>query len=213
MMLKSGDSMSGRRIGSGFNKSLIYHSFSVAHYSRLLCNALHFSRTEVTNLYIAAIFHDIGKICISNEILKKPGKLTNKEWAIIKRHPLYAERILIRVPFSRNISKPVRHHHERFDGTGYPDGLRGEEIPLYSRILALADAFAAMTSDRCYRTALPVQKALAELVRCSGSQFDPLLAEAFIKTIQDKKHLLTGESIISEKALQGSDHNDTKIGE
>jgi HD-GYP domain-containing protein (c-di-GMP phosphodiesterase class II) len=126
----------------------------------------------------AALLHDIGKIKVPGEIINKPGRLTNEEWEIMKTHTLEGERLLSQVGgILGNVGRIVRSCHEDWDGTGYPDGLVGEEIPLVARIVRACDAFSAMTTDRSYRKARPVEEAVAELKRCSGTNFDPIVVE------------------------------------
>jgi two-component system cell cycle response regulator len=132
---------------------------------------------ELEHLVRAADVHDIGKLGVPDEILRKHGPLTDEEWAFIRRHPLIGERILAASPALRSIAETVRSTHERWDGEGYPDRLAGEEIPLPARVIAVCDGFTAMTSDRPYRAAMTVTEALAELERGAGTQFDPLLVE------------------------------------
>lgn len=126
-----------------------------------------------------AQIHDLGKISIPDEILKKPGRLTEQEFAVIKHHPRAGHRLLTAFPELGFTLPGVLHHHERWDGKGYPNRLRGEEIPLESRIIAVVDSFDAMCSDRPYSKARPVGEAVDEIMRCAGSQFDPMVAEAF----------------------------------
>lgn len=128
----------------------------------------------------AGVLHDIGKIGISSTILNKPGKLTPEEYETIKSHPRMGKRILEHISFLRDVVPIVYHHHERHDGMGYPLGLKGDEIPLGARVMAVADTYDAMTSDRPYRTGLGHEKAVSELIRCSGTQFDPDSVEAFV---------------------------------
>ena len=132
-----------------------------------------------------ALLHDVGKIGVPEAILSKPGPLSTEEWTVLRRHPEIGERICRPLGLSAEFVPIVRHHHERWDGAGYPDGLRGAAIPLGARIVGLADAFDAMTHDRPYRRAFSVAHALAELRRESGRQFDPDLVEPFIDTIDD----------------------------
>jgi diguanylate cyclase (GGDEF)-like protein len=134
----------------------------------------------------AAQMHDIGKIAIPDEILAKPGPLDDLEWRLMERHTLIGERILCAAPGMQGVAGIVRASHERWDGNGYPDGLKGEEIPLGARIIFVCDAFEAMTSDRSYAAAMPAEAALAELWRCAGSQFDPELVRAFIEAFEDE---------------------------
>lgn len=138
---------------------------------------------ELKLLEYAGYLHDIGKIKVPDYILKKPGKLSDEEYMIMKMHPVWGEEILQNVSTFREIGKLVRHHHERWDGKGYPDGLAGEDIPFYSRILALSDSFQAMTAYRPYKKRLTIEEALEEIKRCKGSQFDPYLSDYFIEMI------------------------------
>jgi HD-GYP domain-containing protein (c-di-GMP phosphodiesterase class II) len=125
------------------------------------------------------LLHDIGKIGVPDAILRKPAKLTEEEWVRMREHPLHGQKILGGIEFLEGASKVVAQHHERWDGTGYPRGLKGEEIDLSARIFAVADAFDAMVSDRVYRTGRTYEVALAELDSCAGRQFDPRVVEAF----------------------------------
>ncbi|MGZ4314734.1 MAG: HD-GYP domain-containing protein [Gaiellaceae bacterium] len=132
----------------------------------------------------AALLHDIGKIKVPGEIINKPGKLTDEEWEIMKTHTLEGERLLSQVGgILGNVGRIVRSCHEDWDGTGYPDGLAAEEIPLVARIVRACDAFSAMTTDRSYRKARPVDEAIAELRRCSGTDFDPVVVEALATAV------------------------------
>src|SRR6266550_8730471 len=132
----------------------------------------------------AALLHDIGKIKVPGEIINKPGKLTDEEWEIMKTHTVEGERLLSQVGgILENVGRIVRSCHEDWDGTGYPDGLAGEEIPLVARIVRACDAFSAMTTDRSYRKARPADEAIAELRRCSGSDFDPAVVDALAATV------------------------------
>ncbi len=133
----------------------------------------------------AGLLHDIGKIGIPSSILNKPGKLTPDEYEAIKGHPAMGQRILDPISFLREVVPVVYHHHERFDGTGYPTGLGGAEIPLASRLMAVADTYDAMTSDRAYRRGLSHKEAVAELRRCAGTQFDPECVDAFLEAFGD----------------------------
>ena len=130
-----------------------------------------------------ALLHDIGKIGIPNEVLHEPGKLNDAQWEIMKQHPVIGERIVARIPGLESVAQAIRHEHERWDGKGYPDGLKGDSIPLASRIVLVCDAFHAMTSDRPYREAMPVEDARAELVRHAGTQFDPVIVGALLSSL------------------------------
>ena len=161
------------------------HSMRVTLYSILLAKELGVSQTDIEKLEIASLLHDIGKVGISEEILQKPTGLTDEEYEIMKTHSENAEKIITGIKKLENIIPIVRHHHERWDGRGYPDKLQGEEIPFFARIIALADTYDAMTSTRSYRKALSHDEAIKEIKKCAGTQFDPILAEKFIE-IQNK---------------------------
>ncbi len=156
------------------------HSQRVMEYALLQGRSLSFSDDNLAVLEYGGILHDVGKIGIADTILSKPGSLTEEEWTAIRQHPSIGANILKDIPFLEKVSQLVRHHHERYDGHGYPDGLSGEGIPMGARVLAVADAFDTMTTARSYRAALTVEYALAELRRCCGSQFCPVAVEAFI---------------------------------
>lgn len=158
------------------------HSERVARYSAALAKWLGLSDAMVEIVRQAALMHDIGKIgCVMN--LNKPGKLTQDEYEIFKRHPAYGREILDPIKFLEPVIPGVHLHHERWDGRGYPLGLAKEEIPLIARIISVADTYDAMTSDRAYRRALPHEVSVNEIVRCSGSQFDPSIAGEFTERI------------------------------
>ncbi len=161
------------------------HSNRVAKYSRMLAKALGESEKTQERIYYAALLHDIGKIGIPKAIINKPGKLTDEEYEIIKTHPAIGGDILKSISSMPEISIGARSHHERYDGKGYPDGLAGEEIPWIARIIGVADAYDAMTSNRSYRSYLPQDKVKAEIIRCKGMQFDPKVADAMIKLIEE----------------------------
>ncbi|MDD5258586.1 MAG: HD domain-containing protein [bacterium] len=157
------------------------HSDRVTKFAIQIARQLQLGRTFIDTLKIACILHDVGKIGIIKEVLNKPGKLNDAEFDIIKMHPVLGEQIIAPVAFLAPIKPIVRHHHERFDGRGYPDGLKGEIIPYLSRIIAVADTYDAMTSERPYRPALSTEIALAEIRKCSGTQFDPEVVKAFLE--------------------------------
>jgi diguanylate cyclase (GGDEF)-like protein len=140
---------------------------------------------QVDELRTVALLHDIGKIGIPDQILHKPGKLSDDEWRLMREHPAIGERILRPVPGLSSVATAVRHEHERWDGKGYPDGLAGDAIPLASRVVLACDAWHALVSDRPYRTALPREEALEELRRCSGTQFDPRVVHALLGCLED----------------------------
>ncbi|HET8999571.1 MAG TPA: HD domain-containing phosphohydrolase [bacterium] len=140
---------------------------------------------EVQDIRWGARLHDIGKIGVPDAILSKPGGLTEQEWATMRRHPILGEEILSSLDRMRGVAKLVRHHQEKWDGTGYPDGLTGDAIPLGSRILAVVDAYGAITEARPYKPARTVAEAVAEIKRCAGNQFDPRVTEVFCKVVEE----------------------------
>ncbi|MFI5005705.1 MAG: HD-GYP domain-containing protein, partial [Solirubrobacterales bacterium] len=140
---------------------------------------------ELDVLARAAELHDVGKIAIPDAILNKPGPLDDEEWLFMRRHTILGERILKAAAALRPVAELVRSSHERFDGTGYPDGLHGEEIPLGARIIFVCDAFDAMISERSYSGSITPSEAIAELRACAGTQFDPEVVEAFIATLEE----------------------------
>ena len=155
------------------------HSFRVRTYSVHLATLMNYPERLLSRLAYAGLLHDIGKIAVSDEVLLKPGRLTAEEFGRLQVHPVVGERIVRRMGFLHEEANLIRHHHERWDGSGYPDGLRGEEIPLGSRLFAVADTLDAMTSNRCYRSSLTVPDAQKEIARCAGTQFDPQIADVF----------------------------------
>jgi diguanylate cyclase (GGDEF)-like protein/PAS domain S-box-containing protein len=159
------------------------HSDRVSHYCLMMGEKLNLTKNEILELEFAGLIHDIGKITIPDSILKKPGKLTEDEWTIMKTHTTHGYQILRSADKYSKLADYALTHHERWDGKGYPKGIKEEEIPLFSRIICICDAFEAMTSDRPYRKALPVESAIEELIRCSGSQFDPYLVNLFVKKV------------------------------
>ncbi len=161
------------------------HSNRVSAYALALSGALGDTPTDVVRVRLAGLLHDVGKIGVPDAVLTKPGKLSDEEFAIIKQHPAIGERMLRAVPFLGDILPAVRHHHERWDGAGYPDGLRGEAIPRDAAILAVADSFDAMTSSRTYRPALPVAEAIRRVREGGGTQFDPHVVAAFERAVSD----------------------------
>lgn len=170
------------------DKYTYVHSQFVAKYSVQLGRELGLSEEEIKELYIAGWLHDIGKIFISNSILKKPGKLTDEEHNLIKHHVNIAVNNLDTLGLSKyNISKDsIKYHHERWDGKGYPFGITGNEIPIWARILQIADVYSAITVKRVHKERVSVEDAINELKRCSGTQLDPKLVTIFIKTLRDE---------------------------
>lgn len=163
------------------------HLKRIASYSFALGRRIGMSSEELSDVYCAALLHDLGKIGISDSILKKPAKLSLEEFAEVRRHPEIGTRILEKFVVSKRVTSIIRHHHEFYDGTGYPGGLAKSEIPLGARIIAITDAYDAMTSDRPYRSALSHEEAVAELIRCAGSQFDPRLVMHFLDVLEEER--------------------------
>ena len=164
------------------------HSRDVVDLTRAVVEELGLSPSERRDAEFAALLHDVGKVRVPNEIINKPGKLTDEERKVIERHTIYGEQMLLRVGgLLGEIGKIVRACHERWDGTGYPDGLAGEEIPIIARIVCCCDAFNAMTSDRSYRKALPLAVAIEELERTRGTQFDPTVVDALLASVERTK--------------------------
>jgi PAS domain S-box-containing protein/putative nucleotidyltransferase with HDIG domain len=159
------------------------HSERVTRYAISIAKEMGLKERDIENLRIAAFLHDIGKIGTYDVVLDKPGKLTEEEFQLIRIHPIKGAEILKPVRQLQELLPIIRHHHERMDGKGYPDGLKGEEIPLLSRIIALADSFDSMTSNRPYRPAPPIEYAISEIKTCSGTQFDPQASEAFLRVM------------------------------
>jgi HD-GYP domain-containing protein (c-di-GMP phosphodiesterase class II) len=161
------------------------HSRDVVSLVLDVCDTLGVDGRERRDAEFVALLHDVGKIKIPSEIINKPGKLTDEEFDLIKTHTVEGEKLLSQVGgLLGNVGHVVRSCHEDWDGTGYPDGLLGEEIPLVARIVRCCDAFSAMTTDRSYRKALPVADAVAELRRCSGTDFDPAVVQALVATVE-----------------------------
>lgn len=156
------------------------HSDRVAEYSELIGKALGLSETDLKTLKIGGLFHDIGKIGIPDSILLKTTKLDDNEYSEIKNHPTIGAHIISNATIFKDILPIVKHHHERYDGKGYPSKLQGENIPYLARITAIADAFDAMTSKRSYRDSLPLATVREEIVKNIGTQFDPEIAKAFL---------------------------------
>jgi HD-GYP domain-containing protein (c-di-GMP phosphodiesterase class II) len=162
------------------------HSERVAKYSVEIGKKMGLPEEEIKNLYIGALLHDIGKIGIPEAIINKTDRLTNEEYQEIKTHPSRGAMIIEPAKFLKEKVPLIKYHHERFDGKGYPEGLKGEEIPLLARIICCADSFDAMTSKRAYRDTMPLEFAKKELIRCSETQFDPRIVNAFLEVIANE---------------------------
>jgi response regulator RpfG family c-di-GMP phosphodiesterase len=161
------------------------HSRRVHGYALATAGEYGVAQKDLPDLAHGVLLHDIGKIGIPDAILLKPGKLTDAEWSIMRRHPEIGKRLIENVPFLRGAIPVVYCHHEKYDGSGYPQGLRGEEIPLGARIFAVVDAFDAMTFDRPYSKAISFEGAKTEIKRCVGAHFDPAVVEAFFRVPED----------------------------
>ncbi|MEA2482420.1 MAG: hypothetical protein QOC55_367 [Thermoleophilaceae bacterium] len=162
------------------------HSDEVCRYVDAVLEELDMDHRKREELVFASLLHDVGKIGISERILLKPGRLTPEERSIIELHPKIGYRLIEQVPALRSMTSGVLHHHERWDGGGYPSGLRGEEIPLEARIICIADCFSAMVSDRPYKAGMSIEDACAELERCAGTQFDPRLVRLFVDQVRKR---------------------------
>lgn len=169
---------------SGYSQN---HSSNVEGYTQLLGQAIGLSAEELGNLRIAAILHDLGSICIPESILMKTEPLTGDDWDIIREHVKVGAALLLKVGQSESIIPGIKYHHEHYDGTGYPNALSGQDIPLPARIIAIADAYESMISPRPYRKPMSSRRALNELRRCSGTQFDPELTTAFINSLANNR--------------------------
>ena len=167
------------------------HSMRVAYFSLVTGRELGLDEQAIKDLELSAMFHDIGKIGTPDGVLNKPSRLTEEEFSVMKQHPELSYTILSEYPIFEKVARDARYHHERYDGRGYPEGLKGEDIPLHARIILIADTFDAMTSTRVYRKGLSHEVAFEELRQFTGSQFDPKCVEAFVNGMQ--KEALKGE--------------------
>lgn len=170
------------------------HSSRVGKLVVSMAEEMNMSDEKIEYLKYASVLHDVGKIGVSEFILNKKEKLLDSEWESIRNHPVIGEEIIKKIKFMYDIGEVTRHHHERYDGNGYPDGLGGEQIPLEARIIAVADTYDAMTSDRSYRNARTHEDAIAELRRVAGTQLDPQLVDVFCKVMSDE----IAEELINE---------------
>ncbi|HRU07728.1 MAG TPA: HD domain-containing protein, partial [Candidatus Brocadiia bacterium] len=172
------------------------HSLRVTTYALKISRAIDLPETERQTLELASLLHDVGKIAVEGDILRKPGKLTDEEREGIRQHPVVGGEIVSKVEAAEEIARIVRHHHERWDGSGYPDGLAGEAIPHLARVLAVADAFDAMTSRRPYREEMSLAEVAQELRQGAGRQFDPALVDITLKEIEAGRFHLTPTEVI-----------------
>jgi putative nucleotidyltransferase with HDIG domain len=175
------------------------HSERVAAYTMAMAHRLKLSSEELNDIERGALLHDIGKIGVPDSILYKPGPLTPEEWEIMKQHPVIGYRMCMKVDELRSAAPIVLHHHERWDGGGYPYGLAGEAIPLGARIFAIADTLDAMTSDRPYRKALSFAEAREEIIRCAGKQFDPEMVKLFLEIPEEELRLIRELSLANRQ--------------
>jgi HD-GYP domain-containing protein (c-di-GMP phosphodiesterase class II) len=162
-----------------------FHSNSVAKWSRMIGRRVGLCDEDLDGLGLAAVFHDFGKIGIPEEILCKGSKLTKEEMDVMKKHPIIARDLLSSLELVANYLPAITHHHERWDGTGYPDGLKGEQAPLWARIIALADAYDTMASRRAYKEAFSTARIASELEKGKGTQFDPVLVEHLLAILKE----------------------------
>lgn len=177
------------------------HSLRVAYLCVSVGKEMNLSPDEIYELEVSALFHDLGKIGVPDAVLKKPSRLTDEEFLEMKLHPSKSYEILQDFPIFSKMAINAKYHHERFDGRGYPEGLKGEDIPLFSRIILIADTFDAMTSTRPYRKGLPFDVAFAELREFAGTQFDPMLVEKFISSMT--KEQIKGEDTFKLQVIDG----------
>ncbi len=183
---------------------LFGHSHNVAVYAKAIGQELGFNRERIQRLMHGCTLHDLGKIAVPDSILMKPGPLTKEEFEIIKTHPVWGARILGPLTFMKDITDMVHQEHERWDGTGYPQGLKGEQIRLEARVISVADALDAMISTRPYRQSISLEKASQEIQRCAGNHFDPTVAEACLRAIKAGKIVPLEEK---RHAGQSQSHN------
>lgn len=166
------------------DRQLYRHSLRVHSLASSLTSVLNLPEEDALTIGLAAVFHDIGKMAINNTLLHKPSRLTRQEFEIVKGHTAYGAKILSQFKVLKNVVPSVYHHHECWDGRGYPDGIGGDAIPLGARVVAIVDAFEAMTSDRYYQKRRPPSEALEELRRCAGTQFDAQLVSLFCNSLE-----------------------------
>lgn len=177
------------------------HSYHVAAYAERLGRLVNVPPADVEILVIASLLHDVGKIGIPDAILTKPGPLTVDEFEVVKQHPIVGEAILKPIGFLERELTLVRHHHEWYDGSGYPDGLAGDQIPLGARILQVADSIDAMVSPRSYKSSRCAEEVIPELIRCRGTQFDPVIADVAIEWLRSCPHEVLSPTSVPRELL------------
>lgn len=179
------------------------HSEKVGRYAVEIAKEMHLAEEDIKAIHYASYLHDLGKIGINSSILQKPGRLTMDEFAVVSEHPRLGSGIVENVTFLKDLAPIILHHHERYDGKGYPAGLKKKNIPMGARILGLADAYEAMISDRPYRKALGKEKAIKEIKRCSGTQFDPDLVKVFLRILarEDKVKAEKKKEVLDNNAV------------
>ena len=163
------------------------HSRRVAEYSREIASRYGYTGKKQEEIYVMALLHDVGKLGVPDYVINKPAKLTDEEFALIKAHPSLGADILGNIDSMPNLQKGARYHHERFGGGGYPEGISGKDIPEMARIIAVADAYDAMSSNRSYRKALPQDVVRSEIEKGKGTQFDPVFADIMLAMIDEDK--------------------------
>ena len=183
------------------------HAEHVAELMAGLASQMCMSSDEISLAFIVGLIHDIGKIKTPSNILTKPARLTAEECAIMKEHAQHGADILAMIQGAAEIVPVIRHHHERYDGKGYPKGLCGEQIPVLSRMIAICDTFDAMTTNRCYRKPVTLEECIEEIKMCSGTQFDPSLCELFIEFLKERFGFMVefGESGVSQRVILSND--------
>jgi putative nucleotidyltransferase with HDIG domain len=177
------------------------HSERVTTFSSKIAERMGFSARQMQAISYGGVLHDIGKIGINVNIIQKPGRLTQEEYNLIKNHPLIGERIISPIAFLKEVLPIVSQHHERYDGKGYPLGIDGSVMAPEARVLSVADAYDAMITARPYRNPLPREEAIAELRRCSGTQFDPIVVEHFLEILEEDPEIHKLEESLSKVGM------------
>lgn len=175
------------------------HACRVRPIAMAIGRLLNLSKAELVVVSQAARFHDVGKLSVPDAVLLKPGRLTSAEWRVMRTHSAEGARTVARLGFCARTAAAVRHHHEHFDGTGYPDGLGGEAIPLAARVIHVADAMDSMTTDRVYRSARPTEEAIAELRQGAGAQFCPRCVEALELVLEQRPRAARPSEVIATR--------------